>query len=85
MIILDFNMVISTMCNPGIMVYAANWIFTVDTVYQMKSVQVTLLNKTIFLLAMICSEMVYHKIKCSCQNLKYENVEMQSSMLYSKE
>ncbi len=32
MIILDFNMVISAMCNPGIMVYAANWIFTVDTV-----------------------------------------------------
>ena len=35
-IILDFNMVISTiyvnMCNPGIMVYAANWILTVDTV-----------------------------------------------------
>ncbi len=23
---------ISAMCNPGIMVYAANWIFTVDTV-----------------------------------------------------
>ncbi len=32
MIILDFNMVISTMCNPGIMVCAANCVFTVDTV-----------------------------------------------------
>ena len=32
MIILDFNIVIRTICNPGIMVHAANWIFTVDTV-----------------------------------------------------
>ncbi len=32
-------MVISTMCNPGIMVHAANWIFTVDTVSNEVSIQ----------------------------------------------
>ena len=45
MIILDFNMVISTMCNPGIMVCAANCIIYLQLIpYQMKSVQVVRQN-----------------------------------------
>ena len=40
---LDFNTVISIMCNPGIMVYAANWILQLIQ-YQMKLVQVVRQN-----------------------------------------